>query len=197
MEYEEMKQNFEKHGFLFSFFETKEQATAYLTDKIQGRSVGMGSSMTIEELGLYEALSQKNAIVWHQKTPGDEARHLERHVAVYLTSANAISRTGEIVNIDGTGNRVSATIYGPKMVYYIVGKNKIADNRDAAIFRAKNIASPKNAQRLHVKTPCAVRGDRCYDCDSPERICHVTVIFDRAPIRTPSEIVLINEELGF
>ncbi|MHB1314390.1 MAG: lactate utilization protein [Christensenellales bacterium] len=193
----EMKRNFENHGFAFSFFETKEEATAYLAEKIQGRSVGFGSSMTADRMGLYEALSAKNAVVWHQKTPGDEVRQLGSHVKVYITSANAIAKTGGLVNIDGTGNRIAMTLYGPEQVYYVVGRNKIAEDMDAAVYRAKNVASPQNARRLKRNTPCAVNADRCYDCDCQDRICSFTLIMERAPMKTPSEIVLINEDLGF
>jgi L-lactate utilization protein LutB len=197
MNYPELKINFEKHGFYTKYFETKEEATAYIASQIKGRTVGFGGSITVRQMGLFEALSQNNVTVWHHHIPGDEVKQLAAHAKIYITSANAVSQTGEIVNIDGAGNRIAMTLYGPEKVYYVVGKNKIMSTLHEALYRAKNIACPKNAQRLHVKTPCAVNGDRCYDCDSPDRICRCTIILDRAPSNLPSEIVFINEDLGY
>ncbi len=192
-----LKKNFNKHGFETSFFETRQEAVAYLVEKIQGRTVGFGGSITVREMELFDALAKNNVCVWHHRVPGDETRQLAARTRIYITSANAVSETGEIVNIDGTGNRVAMTIYGPEKVYYVVGRNKITPDRDAAIDRAKNVASPKNAKRFGVKTPCAIKADRCYDCDSPDRICRATVILDRVLNLTPSEIVFINEDLGY
>ena len=117
---------------------------------------------------------------------------------VYLSSVNGLAETGEIINIDGTGNRVSATIYGHEAVYLIVGRNKIAPDYEAALWRARNIAGPKNARRLNRKTPCAVKADRCYDCSSPDRICNALAVFWRKPGGIAHfEVVLVDEELGF
>ncbi len=196
MNYEELKKNFEKHGFMTRYFETRENAKNYLVENIQGRTVGFGGSLTVREMGLFEALSEKNVTVWHHQIAGDEIKQLASQTKIYITSANGVSKTGELVNIDGTGNRIAMTLYGPEKVYYLIGKNKIADDLQGALYRAKNIASPKNAQRLQVKTPCAIKGDKCYDCQIPERICNCTVILDRAPNRLPSELLFINEELG-
>lgn len=197
MNQEILQKNFAKHGFETSFFETKEEAVAYLVEKIQGRTVGFGGSITVREMGLYDALAKNNICAWHHRIPGDETRHLAAKTRIYITSANAVSETGEIVNIDGTGNRVTMTIYGPEKCYYVVGRNKITPDRASAIDRAKNVAAPKNAKRFGVKTPCAIKADRCYDCDSPDRICRATVIMDRVPNQTPSELVFINEDLGY
>ena len=117
---------------------------------------------------------------------------------VYLTSVNALAETGELMNIDGTGNRVASTIFGHEEVYFIVGVNKLAPDYDAALWRARNVASPKNAQRLGRKTPCAVKGDRCYDCDSPERVCGSLVTLWRKPGGIGRmEVVLVEEDLGY
>ena len=116
---------------------------------------------------------------------------------VYLTSANGVAETGELINIDGNCNRIASSVYGHKRVYFVVGINKIEPDYDRALWRARNVAAPKNAQRLGRKTPCAVKGDRCYDCKSPERICRgLSVIWGRpTPVET-MEVVLIGEELG-
>ena len=126
-----------------------------------------------------------------------ETRTAAVRADIYISSVNGIAETGEIINIDNTGNRVAAVSYGPKTVYLIVGKNKIAPDYESALFRARNVASPLNAQRLNRKTPCAVNGDRCYDCNSPERICRNLSVLWEKPIGAEYEVNLINEDLGY
>ena len=112
---------------------------------------------------------------------------------------NALAETGELVNIDGTGNRVASTLFGHEEVYFIVGANKIAPDYDSALWRARNIAAPLNARRLHRKTPCA-QGEtlRCYDCRSPERICNGLSVLWR-PLGGVGEtlVCLVGEDLGY
>ena len=127
----------------------------------------------------------------------DELRMLARNTDVYLTTANGLAEPGEIINIDGAGNRVSESIFGHKKVYFVIGKNKLAEDYDKALWRARNIAGPKNAQRLGRKTPCAAKGDRCYNCSSPDRICKVLSVFWGAPMGADCEVVLIKEDLGY
>ena len=115
----------------------------------------------------------------------------------YLLSANGIAETGEIINIDGAGNRVASAIYGHKKVWIVAGKNKLAPTYDEALWRARNIAAPKNAQRLHAKTPCAVKADHCYDCKSPGRICRALTVLWGAMMGSDMEVVLVNEDLGY
>lgn len=193
--YEKLMENLKKRGYEVSFFPTAEEATAYLDREIDGVSVGSGGSMTIQEMGLLERLGKHNTIVSHwQGDPVTAAMTTQ----VYLSSVNGLAETGEIFNIDGTCNRVSSTLFGHDTVYLIVGKNKIAPDADGALFHARNVASPKNAQRLGKKTPCAVKADRCYDCDSPERICNALVTFWRKPKGIAKmEVVLIDQELGY
>jgi len=197
MDYAQMRQNFEKHGFTTQYFATKEEARDFFTTQLDKRSIGFGGSVTVEEMGLFEALQKNNAVAWHNKAHSREVRYMANSAAVYITSANAVSETGEIVNIDGTGNRIAMTAFGPEICYYIVGSNKIAKTLDEAIHRARNVAAPKNAQRLKVNTPCAKNGDKCYDCNSPQRICRMFLVTDRAPMGMQSEIVFIDEELGY
>ena len=194
MDYGKLKKSFEDHRFLTSYFETKEEAASYLKDKIRGERVGFGGSMTCQEMGLYEVLKENNQVVWHWE--GGELRRAML-ADVYLTSVNGLAETGEIVNIDGNCNRVAASMFGPKRVYYVVGINKIAPDFEKALWRARNVAAPKNAQRLGKKTPCAVKADRCYDCKSPERICRGLSVLWRKPTGfEQAEVVLIEEELG-
>ena len=188
-------------GFKVSSFETAKEAAEYLNTQIDGATVGFGGSITLEELGLYALLSGHNTVFSHWHLPeGVDAAALRAQAAGsehYLLSANGIAETGEIINIDGTGNRVSSSLYGHKRVWFVVGSNKIAPTYDEALWRARNIAAPKNAQRLGVKTPCAVNGDRCYDCKSPQRICRGLVVLWEAIRSCETEVVLVDEPLGY
>ena len=195
MAFENVKKNLEARGFAVSTFSTAAEAAAYLDRSIDGVSVGIGGSMTVREMGLHEKLAAHNEDHWHW-TDGEEARVKAAHAAVYITSANGLAETGEVINIDGAGNRVAATLYGHRKVYFIIGKNKLAPTYDEALWRARNIAAPKNAQRMGKKTPCAVKGDRCYDCRSPERICRSLVVLWGPSVGGEVEIVLVDEDLG-
>jgi L-lactate utilization protein LutB len=196
-EFEKVRKNLEERGFSVRTFRTGEEAAAYLDGAIDGVSVGFGGSVTLESMGLYERLKTHNTVSWHWKRPADAARLAAMTADVYLTSANGLAETGEIVNIDGMGNRVAGTLFGHKKVYFVVGRNKLAPTYDEALWRARNIAAPKNAQRLKKKTPCAVRGDRCYDCKSPERICHGLTVLWKPMMGMETEVVLIDEDLGY
>lgn len=188
-------------GFKVSSFETAKEAAEYLNTQIDGATVGFGGSITLEELGLYALLSGHNTVFSHWHLPeGVDAAALRAQAAGsehYLLSANGIAETGEIINIDGTGNRVSSSLYGHKKVWFVVGSNKLAPTYDEALWRARNIAAPKNAQRLGVKTPCAEKGDRCYDCKSPQRICRGLVVLWEAVKGCETEVVLVDEPLGY
>lgn len=190
-----LTKNLEERGFTPKVFATKEEAADYLDSQIDGVSVAFGGSMTVQEMGLYPRLAAHNNALWHWDKAG-----LEQAVStdVYISSVNGLAETGELINIDGTGNRVASTLFGHKRVYFVVGKNKIAPDYDKALWRARNIASPKNAQRIGVQTPCAVKGDRCYDCKSPQRICNgLVVLWGRPKGIETMEVILIDEELGY
>lgn len=191
---ERLRKNLEERGFQTSYFATAKEAADYLDAQIDKATVGIGGSMTIQSMGLFDRLSQHNEVIWHWE--GGELRRALL-ADVYLTSVNGLAETGEIVNIDGNCNRVAASMFGPKRVYYVVGYNKIEPDFEKALWRARNIAAPKNAQRLGKKTPCAVKADRCYDCKSPERICRGLSVLWRKPTGLEqAEVVLIGEELG-
>ena len=195
MAFETVKKNLEARGFSVSTFSTAAEAAAYLDSAIDGTTVGIGGSMTVQQMGLHEKLAAHNEVHWHW-TDGPEARAKAAHADVYITSANGLTENGEIINIDGAGNRVASTLYGHKRVYFIIGRNKLAPTYDEALWRARNIAAPKNAQRLGKKTPCAVKGDRCYDCKSPDRICRGRVVLWGPSMGVETEIVLVDEDLG-
>ena len=148
-------------------------------------------------MGLYEALSEKNEVIWHWKKAGRETLMEARSAEVYITSANGVSKTGELVNIDGPGNRVSQTLFGPGKKYILsLETNKVCPDLTSAMERAKQIAAPKNAARLQVQTPCAKTGV-CVDCNSPARICHSIVILERPSNGMEVEVVFVDEEMGY
>lgn len=196
-----VKKALEARGFQVSLFETAAQAADYLNAQIDGETVAFGGSMTLEEMKLGESLGAHNTIYSHWHVPAgmdaDEVRMRAQTSAHYLLSANGLAETGEVINIDGTGNRVSSMLFGHKKVWYVVGRNKIAPTYDEALWRARNIAAPKNAQRLGVKTPCAEKGERCYDCRSEQRICRGLVVLWEPVKSCETEIVLIDEALGY
>lgn len=126
-----------------------------------------------------------------------ETRKLATASEVYISSVNGIAETGEIVNIDGCGNRVAAISFGPEKVYLLVGKQKITKDLNAAIDYARNVAAPKNAKRLGINTPCAINADKCYNCNSPQRICRNMSILMTKPSGSEYEVIIIDEELGY
>ena len=197
MNIHKLMENLEKRGFTTAHFAAKEEAVSYLQSQISGKTVAFGGSMTLKEMGLDKALAENNSVIWHWNEPGRETLLKAREAEVYLCSANAVAETGELVNIDGTGNRVSMTLFGPEKLYFVVGVNKIAEDLPAAMERARNVAAPKNAVRIGGKTPCAVKGVKCYRCESPDNICHATVILERPVNGMKAEVVLIDEELGY
>lgn len=193
--FDTVKKNLEARGFSVRTFATAAEAAAYLNEAIDGKTVGFGGSMTLKDMGLYELLGSHNEVHWHWVN-GQEERKAAMRTQVYLSSANGLAETGEIINIDGGGNRVASTLYGHEKVYLVIGRNKLAPTYDEALWRARNIASPKNAQRLGRKTPCAVKGDRCYDCKSPERICRGLVVLWGPMMGMETEVILVDEDLG-
>ena len=189
--------NLERRGFVVKHFTEAVKAAEYLTSAIRGTTVGIGGSLTIDQLDVYNRLRDSNTVMWHWRDDAPETMDRAVGAQVYITSANAVAETGEIVNIDGRGNRVAASLYDKDTVYIVVGANKFRDTLEDAIHRAKNIAAPKNAQRLGVETPCAKTGDRCYDCRVPARICNALVILEGAVYGVGrTEVVIVDEELG-
>ena len=201
MTFETIQKNLEQNGFAVRCFDTAKEAADYLDCQIDGKTVGFGGSMTLEEMGLYERLQTHNDVRWHHRIPEGktmkELRDAANEAEVYISSVNGLAETGEIINIDATGNRVAAIFYGHAKVYLVVGENKIAADYDQALWRARNIASPLNARRLGKKTPCAVRADRCYNCKSPDRICRGLSVLWSKPLPGDFEVILIHEKLGY
>lgn len=197
MNFEKLQKNLEKRGYTVSRFATAAEAVDHIDAATDGRTIGIGGSMTVTQMGLYDRLVSHNEIFWHHKDMRDEVMLDACNAEVYITSANGISENGDIINIDGRGNRVAGTLMKKDKVYIIVGANKIAPDFESAMDRARNIAAPKNSQRLDKKTPCAV-GGRCYDCAAAERICSALVVFWQKPFWAKEmEVVVIDEELGY
>lgn len=200
MDTQNLLQALQKNRYEVSYFADKEAAAQYLDAAIDGKTVGFGDSATLAALGLRERLNKHNQVHDPALTKGIgdflavAARCL--NTQVFLTSVNALAETGELVNIDGTGNRVAGSLFGHEKVYFVVGQNKIAPTLEQAIWRARNIAAPQNAKRFGKKTPCATRGDKCYDCNSPERICNGLLIHYKKMSNMAMEVVLIGENLG-
>ncbi|MEM0226541.1 MAG: lactate utilization protein [Thermofilaceae archaeon] len=167
----------------------------------EGATVGVGGSVTIRELGVIEELERRgNRVIHHWlQAPAEELmrlRRLELTADVFLASVNAVTIDGKLVSVDGMGNRVAATAFGPKRVVLVAGRNKLARNLEEALWRAKNVAAVLNSRRLGVRTPCAELG-YCVDCDSPERICRAVLILERRPTGADYHVVLVNEDLGY
>ncbi|GFN34224.1 lactate utilization protein [Tepidimicrobium xylanilyticum] len=187
------------NGFDVSLFKTKEEAREALFDSISvDESIGFGGSMTLFEMGLFEDFKERGyEVYWHWKAEDKkEALSKAFNSKIYITSTNALTLDGKLVNIDGSGNRVSSMFYGHERVYIIAGRNKICKDYNDAIERIKNIAAPKNAQRLKVNTPCRFTG-KCNDCNSPDRICNVEVIIHKNLPGCNINIYIIDEDLGY
>ena len=195
---EKTGKNLEGRGFRVHRFASGAEAAEFLVQTLYGTSIGIGGSVTIDTLGVYDRLCGSNEVFWHWKNHAPETRERAGKAETYLCSANGVSENGEIVNIDGFGNRVAGTIYGPERVFLVVGKNKIAPDLNGAIDRACNIAAPLNARRLNRHTPCAVGEPRCRDCRSPEKICGVMTVFFMPPTSIKEfHVILVDEDLGY
>ena len=191
------------HEFKALYVKTKEEGVQEVWKHITPKqSIGVGGSLTIRGLGILEKLEAQGHAIYDHWKPGLskenilEIRKSQMTSDLFLSSANAITLNGELVNIDGIGNRVNSTNFGPGKVILVVGYNKIVEDVQEAIKRIKNVAAPLNARRLNIDVPCAKAG-KCVDCNSPNRICRVIVIHERKPSLTDILIILVGEELGF
>lgn len=200
LDFQKTQKTLRRYGYTTKYFETKEEAATYLENTIVGKSVGFGDSNTLMAMNLYDILRGSNTVFDPQQSVDNESfleiAKKSLTTEVYISSVNAMSETGEMVNIDGTGNRIAGSLFGHDKIYFILSMNKLTPTLEEAMWRAKNIAAPQNAKRLGVKTPCAIKGDRCYNCSSPERICNGTVIYQRKMANVETEIIFINETLG-
>lgn len=191
------------HDFKAIYVKTKEEAVQEIRKQITPKQrIGVGGSLTLRELGILEKLDAEGYTIYNHWKPGLsrermlEIRKSQMTSDLFLSSVNAVTLNGELVNIDGIGNRVNSTVFGPGKVILVAGYNKIVDDVQEGIKRIKNVAAPLNARRLNIDVPCAKLG-KCVDCNSPNRICRVIVIHERKPSLTDIFIILVGEELGF
>ncbi|MCX7796272.1 MAG: lactate utilization protein [bacterium] len=196
-------ENLKKRGFDAFWCNTIEEAKGRLLKVIPSDAkVGIGGSISIRELGIIEELENRgNVVIHHWKTgltPEEDFRIRREEITsdIFLASTNALTVDGIIVNTDGVGNRVAGMIFGSKHVILVVGINKIVKDIEGAIWRIKNVATPMNAHRLGLNTPCAKVG-YCINCSSSVSICRVTTIIEYRPSRTDFTVVLVNKELGY
>lgn len=195
-------ENLQKLGYEANFFETAKEAVEYMNSKIDNKTVGIGGSTTVKEIGLYDELVSHNEVFWHWRMESSTLSEAEiykeaQSSEIYISSVNGIAETGEIINIDGLGNRNSACLFGHEKIYFVLGVNKIAENYEKALWRARNIAAPKNAKRINKKTPCVLQEEKCYNCQSTDRICRGLTVFWEKINSCQMEVVIINEKLGF
>ena len=180
------------------YAESKEEALKKALELIpEGSTIAMGGCMSAHEIGLIDALKKGNYnYLDRDKMEPRESLLASYDADVFLTSANAISNDGILVNIDGNSNRVSCIAQGPKKVVCIVGMNKVCDDLDGAMKRARSVAAPINAQRFNNKTPCKETG-KCFDCKSPDTICCQFLITRYSRHAGRIHVILVNDNLGF
>jgi L-lactate utilization protein LutB len=192
-----------KNNFKATYVATRKEAVEEVLALIpKEATVGMGGSWTTAELGLGDMLEGRGNTVYNHNKPGlapeqvMEFRHKQLACDVFLTSSNAITLDGKLVNVDGAGNRVAAMIFGPKKVVVIAGVNKIVRDVEEAERRIELYAAPINNKRLGRPNPCTQTGI-CMDCQGPTRICNVTTIMRKRPPLTDIHVIIVGEDLGF
>lgn len=190
-----------ENGFEVVTFETSEEAKEYILSEIEkDQSVGFGGSVTIRDMGIYDALKERgNEVLWHWY-PDDEDKNAVLRKAVttdvYMSGINGITQDGRIVNVDGVGNRLAGILFGHDRLFLVAGTNKISRNMDECMTRIHNVSCALNARRLGRKTPCAATG-KCTSCSSPDRMCNATLVLERQHMGIPTTVVLINRKLGY
>ena len=202
----DLKAALESNNFDVFIADTKDEAYKIVLDDImpplKAKTISWGGSMTFKATGLYKDLKNnaefKVLDTFDEKIPQDEKNELRRQsllVDLFITGTNAVTETGQLVNLDMIGNRIGALTFGPKWVILLVGRNKIAADLDEAMFRVKNYVAPVNSMRLDKKTPC-VKTSYCEECKSPDRICNTWTITEKSFPKDRVKVVLINEDLG-
>ncbi len=195
--------NLKKHGFDAHLVEDTDSARGLILGMIQGfESFGFGGSDTTRTLRIIDELKKRGKTIydhWQQGLSLEEdleIRLKQGRCDCFLCSANAISATGEVVNVDGVGNRTNSMSFGPKKVVIVAGMNKVTQDLEGALSRVREVAAPMRAKSLNMETPCVETGV-CNDCNSPQRICRITVVLHRKPMFTDVTVILINQALGF
>ncbi|MBM4327850.1 MAG: lactate utilization protein [Deltaproteobacteria bacterium] len=193
----------QEHGFDARFFETRDEAVSFImAQAAECKTVGVGGTKTVRALGIVDLLDAAGKTVydnWKLKpgTPEElQCRKAQMTTDLFLSSANAVTVTGEIVNKEASGNRTNSMTFGPQHVIIVVGRNKIVPDIAAALDRIERVAAPVRAMGMGRKTPCVKTGV-CMDCDSPDRICRITTILHRNPLFTKISVVILDEDLGY
>jgi hypothetical protein len=196
-------ENLKKHGFDAHFVPTADDACALVLDMVSGyETFGFGGSDTTRALGIVDEVKARGKTIYDHWQAGLtrerdlEIRLMEGRCDCFLCSANAISASGEIINVDGIGNRTNAMTFGTRKVVIVAGMNKVRPDLQSALNRVQEVAGPMRAKSLEMDTPCAKTGI-CNDCNSPQRICRVTTILHRKPMMTDISVILVNQSLGF
>lgn len=191
-----------KRYFEAYYCSDREEGLKKVLELIPGEhTVSWGGTMTVDELGIKDALRRRGQAVIDRDTardPRERGQMLKQALTcdTFLMSANGISADGQLVNIDGTGNRVAALCFGPEQVIVVAGMNKVAGDLDGAMRRAREVAAPINAQRFQLKTPCSVNG-LCADCKGPDSICAQIVTTRLCKPAGRIKVILVGEDLGF
>jgi L-lactate utilization protein LutB len=202
----EIKETLEANNFQVFIAENVTEAKRLVLEEILpqtgAQSISWGGSMTFVATGLYDALKAAPGLevldTYDKTITGEQMLERRRRallVDLFVTGSNAVTETGQLVNLDMTGNRVGAITFGPKHVIILVGRNKIVPDLEAAMLRIKNYVAPTNAMRLDKKTPCA-KTSYCEECQSAERICNTWTITEKSYPKGRIKVVLINELLG-
>lgn len=198
----EMIKNFRSRNIEVTFFETLEEVKERIIGLIPIYcSVGVGNSKTLKEINISKLLKDRGNIVFDKTIANskEESELMKKKSLLsdwYITGTNAISKEGHVVNIDHSGNRVAAMIYGPDNVIVVVGKNKICSTLDDAIHRARNISAPLNAKRAGYNPPC-LSLNKCVDCKTDQRVCYNLVVLEGQFVKDRMKLFIVNEELGF
>jgi hypothetical protein len=192
-----------KNGFEAVYCKSGEEVFHYIVNEAaSAHSIGFGGSMSIADLKLADRLRSMGKEILNHGDPGlspeEKLAICRRQLTcdLFLAGSNAVTLSGELVNIDGNGNRAAAMFFGPLKVIVVVGRNKLVDGTvEDAIRRIKTYAAPPNAKRLSLATPCATTGF-CSDCNSPQRICRVTTVIEKKPRNTDIRVLVVNEDMG-
>ncbi|MBJ6801222.1 lactate utilization protein [Geomonas propionica] len=196
-------ENLKKNGFDAFYCHDGEEVFHYIVNEAaQAQSVGFGGSLSIADLKLSDKLKGMGKEILNHGLPDlspEEKLAITRRQLtcdLFLTGSNAVTLSGVLVNIDGNGNRAAAMFFGPQKVIVVVGRNKLVDGSiEDAVQRIRTYASPANAKRLNLSTPCTTTGF-CSDCNSPQRICRVTTIIEKKPRNTDIKVLVVNEDMG-
>ena len=198
----EMESNFQKRNIELLWFKDFKEIKEYLLEKVPiNATVGIGNSQTLNGMDITEAFISRGNTVYNKElgTTLNEIKELKRKSLVadfYVSSSNAVSIDGRIVNIDHSGNRVAAIAFGPDKVFIVIGKNKVAASCDEAVTRAKNVAARMNAKRAGFNPPCVSAG-HCVDCFSPDRVCNIISIIEGQHTKGRLTLLIANEDAGF